>query len=426
MTKISIQNTDLTFEREPLLHPFGFKGGFLSELWQIAAQLQTASGESATGPGVQSVLWSDGAVFAEHSESGGNALMLAMTDHALQLARGQSFETPFELLDAIFPEVLEYGRKITGRPDLRSTFALNALVPVDLAAWILFARKKGTTVFDDLLSEEFRPALSHRQEAVTKIPLVSYTTTLEDIDALIAQGNFFLKIKIGADPEGDGDQEKMLAWDKERMSEIHERLKDVPCPQMADGKIPYYLDANGRYQKKETLLRLVDHLDKIGALEQVHLLEEPFPEDFSEDVSDIPVRLVADESAHTEEDAIARIDQGYGAVALKPIAKTMSMALRAAKAAHERNIPCFCADLTVNPLMVEWNKNVAARLAPIPGFKMGVLETNGPQNYRNWEKMREKHPFASKEWVKADGAEFPLPDEFYETSGGIFSADSEG
>lgn len=422
MMKISIQNTDLNFGREPLKSPFGFKGGYISELWQIAATLESDSGESATGPGVQSVLWSDSAVFSEHSESGGNALMLAMTDYALQLARGKSFETPFELLDAIFPEVLEYGRMITKRTDLRSTFALNALVPVDLAAWILFARKKGTTDFDDLLPEEYRPALSHRHSAITKIPLVAYRTTLEEIEALVARGSFFLKINIGADPDADGDQEKMLAWDKQQMSAIHERLKDVPCPQMADGKIPYYLDANARYQSKETLLRLVDHLEKIGALEQVYLLEEPFPETFAEDVSDIPVRLAADESAHTEEDAIARIEQGYGAVALKPIAKTMSMALRVAKAAHERNIPCFCADLTVNPLMVEWNKNVAARLSPIPGFKMGVMETNGPQNYRNWEQMREKHPLATKPWVKADEAEFPLPDEFYETSGGIFSA----
>jgi len=34
------------------------------------------------------------------------------------------------------------------------------------------------------------------------------------------------------------------------------------------------------------------------------------------------------------------------AIALKPIAKTLSMSLRIARLAHERGVPCFCADLT--------------------------------------------------------------------------------
>jgi len=43
---------------------------------------------------------------------------------------------------------------------------------------------------------------------------------------------------------------------------------------------------------------------------------------------------------------------GYGAITLKPIAKTMSMSLKIAQLAYERSIPCFCADLTVNPILV--------------------------------------------------------------------------
>lgn len=417
---ISIERAGLDFEREPLLRPFGFKGGYLNEVWQVAAWLESSADNRATGIGVQSVLWSDSDLFARHTEAGGNALMLLMTDYALSLIRGATFTTPLELLDEIFPRVLECGRKISGRTGLRPTFALNALVPVDMAAWILYAREQGTEVFDEVVPEEYRAALSHRHEKLTKIPLISYGTSDAEVDALVRGGSFFLKIKIGSDPAGDGDQEKMLAWDKQRLSNIHALLKDVDCTETADGRIPYYLDGNGRYQSRDRLLRFLDHAGKIGALERIRILEEPFPEDFREDVSDIPVRLAADESAHTAEDAVARMEQGYTAIALKPVAKTVSMSLRVAKAAHDRGIPCFCADLTVNPLMVEWNKNFAARLAPLPGFSTGVVETNGAQNYRNWDRMKAYHPMASEPWVAGDEPVFPLPDEFYRTSGGIF------
>ena len=129
-----------------------------------------------------------------------------------------------------------------------------------------------------------------------------------------------------------------------------------------------------------------------AALGQIALVEEPFPEEFEIDVGDLPVRVAADESAHTDADAARRIDLGYRAIALKPIAKTFSMSLKIAKLAHERGVPCFCADLTVNPVLVEWNKAVAARLAPFPGLGLGLLETNGHQNYRNWEAMRAHLP----------------------------------
>ncbi len=36
---ITITKTQSNFEREPLLRPFGFKGGYLTELWQIASQI---------------------------------------------------------------------------------------------------------------------------------------------------------------------------------------------------------------------------------------------------------------------------------------------------------------------------------------------------------------------------------------------------
>jgi hypothetical protein len=111
---------------------------------------------------------------------------------------------------------------------------------------------------------------------------------------------------------------------------------------------------------------------------------------------------------------------GYGAIALKPIAKTLSMSLKIANVAHEKSVPCFCADLTVNPILVDWNKNVAARLAPFPGLGIGILETNGHQNYKHWKQMTSYHPCAGASWTETEKGVFNLNDDFYHRSGGIF------
>jgi L-alanine-DL-glutamate epimerase-like enolase superfamily enzyme len=185
-----------------------------------------------------------------------------------------------------------------------------------------------------------------------------------------------------------------------------------------NGRIAYYLDANGRYDSIERLMRLLEHAERIGALPHIVLFEEPFSENETWDVRDIPVRLAADESIHNEKDALDRIEQGYGALALKPVAKTMSMSLKIAKLAIERNIPCFCADLTANPVLADWNKNLAAHLPLLPGLKVGVIETNGYQNYRQWERMKSWHPRAGSAWMEASGGLYILNEEFYETAGG--------
>jgi hypothetical protein len=75
------------------------------------------------------------------------------------------------------------------------------------------------------------------------------------------------------------------------------------------------------------------------------------------------------------------------AIALKAIAKTLSMTMKVAKVAKEHDVPCFCAYLRVNPILVDWNKNIAARLDPVPGLGTGLLESNGHQNYKNWPTM---------------------------------------
>lgn len=414
---ITIAAVNSNFEREPLVRPFGFKGGYMTEIWQTVNYLKSSSGDHQIGLCTQNVLWSDAGVFAAHSESGGNALMYALTERALQIIKGQTFTTPVDLLDNILPEVYAYGQKITSNPKLRKTFALNALVGTDNAAWLLYAKENGFSTFDEMIPKAYLPALSNHHQEAAAIPLMAYTIPINEIQAAVEQGYFFMKIKIGQ----PGTQEEMLEKDKARLTAIHQAIGHVRTSHTKDGKLPYYFDANGRYEKKETLLKLLDHARKIGAFDQIAIIEEPFAEELEIDVSDIPVRLASDESAHTDEDAIKRIGMGYKAIALKAIAKTLSMTMKIAQAATERNIPCFCADLTVNPVLIEWNKNVAARLNAFPGLgSLGLIESNGHQNYKNWDTMLGYHPRKEGSWVKAKNGVYELKAEYYQTSGGIF------
>ncbi len=415
--KIKVSRVSANFEREPLIRPFGFKGGYMSEIWQSIAYMESESGNHSIGLCSQSVLWSDASVFASHSESGGNALMYAMTERAMQIIKGQTFTSPVELLDILYPEIYEYGKKITANPSLRKTFALNALVATDNAAWLLYAKENNIKTFDDLVPEAYKPALSHKHNKVAGIPLMAYTIPINEIKAATDQGYFFMKIKIGQ----PGTQAEMLEKDMARLTAIHQAIGNVNTSYTKNGKLPYYFDANGRYESKETLLRLLDHSRKIGAFDQIAIIEEPFPEELEIDVHDIPVRLAADESAHTVEDALKRIEMGYKAIALKAIAKTLSMTMKIAQAAYDKKVPCFCADLTVSPVLVEWNKNVAARLASFPGIgDLGLVESNGHQNYRNWETMKSYHPQVNGKWVDVKKGVYELDDEFYTSGGGIF------
>lgn len=414
---ITISKVDSNFEREPLLRPFGFKGGYMTEIWQTMAYMQSSNGISKVGLCTQNVLWSDARVFAAHSESGGNALMYALSERALQIAKGKSFITPVHLLDEILDEVYEHGRKITGNPHLRKTFALNAMVGVDNAAWLLYAQEHGINNFDDMIPCIYQPALSYHHKQVASIPLMAYSIPISEITAAVDEGYFFMKIKIGQ----PGTQDEMLAKDKARMSAIHKAIGHVRTKHTKDGKLPYYFDANGRYEKKETLLKLLDHARKIGAFDQIAVIEEPFPEEADIHVGDLGVRVAADESAHTDEDALKRIEMGYSAIALKAIAKTLSMTMKIAQKAHEHGVPCFCADLTVNPILVDWNKAVAARLAPFPDLGMGLLETNGHQNYKNWQTMRSYHPYSEASWTRTVDGVFNLNEDYYQKSGGVLT-----
>ncbi|MEO9891744.1 enolase C-terminal domain-like protein [Aurantibacter sp.] len=413
-TKITIKNTSSNFERESLT-PYRFGGGSVTQLWQSAAWLQSNSGVSKVGLGTQSPLWSDGRVARAHSENGANALMFALSERALQLVKGSSFMDPIQLLDEILPEVHEYGKKITGESDLRKTFALNSLVAVDNAAWLLYAHENNLKTFDAMIPEAYRPGLSYKHEKVASIPSFPVGTAIEKIKTAADEGYFIMKLKMGA----KGTQKEMLAKDMEFLSNVHKNIGHYETPHTRDGKIPYYVDPNGRYESKETLLRFLDHAKKIGAFDQIAVIEEPLAISDESYVGDLGVTIAADESAHAVEDAVARMEQGYGTIVVKAIAKTLSMTMKIVQACHERKVPCFSADLTVNPILVDWNKSIAARLAPLPMMDIGLLETNGHQFYNDWDRLVSYHPRAGAEWTQTKNGVYKTGQSFYDESGGI-------
>jgi len=95
--------------------------------------------------------------------------------------------------------------------------------------------------------------------------------------------------------------------------------------------------------------------------------------------------------------------------------------MKIAKAATERGIPCFCADLTVNPVLVEWNKNVAARLPAIPGLEnLGLIESNGHQNYMNWKQMQQRFPQHEAPWVEVKDGFYHTDENYFKTGGWNF------
>ena len=91
-----------------------------------------------------------------------------------------------------------------------------------------------------------------------------------------------------------------------------------------------------------------------------------------------------------------------------------------ANAAYNAGVQCFCADLTVNPIMVEWNKNFAARLSTLRGLKIGVVESNGAQNYTNWTDLYTYHPMGDESFATQKNGIFELNSKFFETAGGIY------
>lgn len=227
--------------------------------------------------------------------------------------------------------------EVTGIADLRKTFALNSLVCVDNAAWLLYAHENKMNTFDGIIPAAYRPGLSYRHDKVASIPSFSVPERAERIKTAADEGYFIMKLKTGA----AGTQKEMLKKGHHLFDNPAQDHRAFETAYTKSGKIPYYFDANGRYEQKDTLLRFLDHAKKIGAFEQIAVIEEPFEESNEVYVGDMGVRVAADESAHTVEDAARRIEQGYSAIAVKAIAKTLSMTMKIVQYAYEKKVPCF-------------------------------------------------------------------------------------
>ncbi|MGD7708173.1 enolase C-terminal domain-like protein [Microlunatus sp. Y2014] len=371
--------SEVQLVRERLGAPFGFKGRQVEELWQVVVRLAGDDhGIAGQGVGVQSPIWSDAAVADRHGIDGANEVMLAITRAAVELADAEPVAAPDAVLAAILPKLAERARELAGTPALRETFVLNALVPLDVALWQRWARRLGTTDPADVVPDETKAVLATEPHPVELMPAIAYGTDDAEIDRL-ADSSAVFKIKLGADPHGDGNPLARLAWDIGRMADLHEVVGDRP--------VQYYLDLNGQYDSLSEVRQLLEGIAAAGAGERVVLLEEPLDETNLADVSGLGVLVAADESAHGPDHLRQLADRGYGAVAFKPSGKTPSVTCAMIAEAHRLGLHGFVADLTATPLLVEWNTWFAARLPALPGLDVAVMESNGAQNYARWDEL---------------------------------------
>jgi len=396
-----ISDCKIGYVKENLIKPFGFKGGYVSNLWQVVVTI--GDGQFfATGLSIQSVLWSDAYIFGKYGQEKGDFLMYETTKYALEILKQIEFSTPYEATEKLFNSCYLYIKEKI-QYDVKKTFILNALVSIDMALWLYYAKKKGITSFSTLTN------LEKKQDKIALIPLITYTTSKEEIKHTIQNGEFFLKVKIGKEYE----------WDKQRIKEVSDIIKNHSTSYTKSKKPIIYLDANGRYENLDKLLWLIDYLDKEQILNDICIFEEPFSEEKQFDLSDIPCLFACDESAHSIKEVEQRNQQGYKALALKPAAKTLSESLKMLEYAKNNDMKTFVADLTVNPFLLELNRNVAMRIESLNCVNVGLLETNGRMNYVNWDKMISYHPLKATGVLKAKSGVFDLTN--YEINdGGIF------
>ncbi len=388
MKKITVTHYTVVPDRPPLASPFGFKGAYINELWQAKATLGTDNFKF-TVPSTQSVLWSDAAVFSRLGAEKGDGVMFALTERASELIRGVTFETPYEVIKGVIPQLTEYASELCGF-EVRPTFVLNSLVGLDIALWSLYAAENNVKSFEDMMPESAKATMTAKNKKLAQIPLISYGVSEDGIKAVLDKGDAILKIKIGAPGSTAGHEEdmaEMLKKDCARLSQIHAIAEKYSTPLTKTGNICYYLDANSRYDTNARLSALLDYADRHGILDRIAMIEEPFAEESDIDVSDLPVIINADESAHSVDDVKRRISQGYRAIALKPIAKTVSVSFEMAAEAIKSGCACFCADLTVNPYIALWNRMFASHLPPLPMMNCGCVEINGDTNYKNWDSL---------------------------------------
>ena len=108
---IAFRHYGFALRREPFVRPFHFKGGSFNEKWLNITSLSSGEPDGdrlpvrQTAIGGNAVLWSDSAVFAAHSETGGNMLMSLMAERAVQLLQGKGFPDPIAAINILLPQL---------------------------------------------------------------------------------------------------------------------------------------------------------------------------------------------------------------------------------------------------------------------------------------------------------------------------------
>ncbi|OQA46871.1 MAG: hypothetical protein BWY46_01960 [Firmicutes bacterium ADurb.Bin300] len=57
-------------------------------------------------------------------------------------------------------------------------------------------------------------------------------------------------------------------------------------------------------------------------------------------------------------------------------------------------------------------------------MRIPVVESNGHQHYRDWDKLVSRHPFPEAGWTSPVNGIFKLDGDFYVKNGGIFDVSS--
>ena len=272
---------------------------------------------------------------------------------------------------------------------------LNTLVGIDNAAWLCTrAEQDFPLLMDDSGYLWDTDTLSNRRQDCIHFPLCLIISTSGGRGCSRPKARGFMKIKIGQ----AGSQAEMLERTRCVSTRFIKRATNGILIPKRTGWCLYYLDANGRYEQKDTFLKL-DYTKKIGAYDhRIAIIEEPFPEEMECDVTDIPVGLVADEQririrtlAETDSDGI----QGH---CLKPYCKTLSMTMKIAKLAQKNiRFPVFCAK-PYHKIRFWWNGIKMWPWVAQPFSRLGnlsLLESRS-LNYLQWDKMMDYHPQKTK------------------------------
>ena len=71
----------------------------------------------------------------------------------------------------------------------------------------------------------------------------------------------------------------------------------------------------------------------------------------------------------------------------------------------------------VPPALLDWNMSLAARLPRVPGLRVGVVESNGPQNYTDWRRLDAMCAAPGAAWRTPQNGVYRLDGGFYGESG---------